>query len=55
MLQAYDKKHRQLHDIVKTDKTHYMLKDQKGSLWGPMDKTKAELVRLCKVAGYQVF
>ncbi len=55
MLQAYDKKTKTIHDIVKVGKDHYMLKEQKGSFWGPMDKTKAELVQLCKTSGYLVF
>lgn len=55
MLQAYHPGYKQLHDIVKVDKTHYMLKDSKGSLWGPIDKTKAQLVHLCKISGYQIF
>lgn len=56
MLQAYDKISNTLYDIVKTKDNHYMLRNQKGWLTGPVDKTRAQLIRLCKKVWHmQVF
>lgn len=55
MLQAYHPKYKVLHDIVKLKDGTYSMRDQKGSIWGPIGLTKPKLVHICKNAGYQVF